>query len=79
MCAFFHNRDDEYQVLLRFVEEGLGQGDRGFHIVDPARQGAQALVDVIRSHPRSLLFVGPDEFLRELRRRQGHRQPGSPR
>src|SRR5262245_27952059 len=37
MCAFFQNRTDEYRVLVPFVREGLLQGDRGFHIVDPAR------------------------------------------
>jgi hypothetical protein len=25
MCAFFHNRDDEYRVLLPFIQEGFEQ------------------------------------------------------
>ena len=33
-CAFFHTRDEEYQVLLPFVQEGLDTGDRNFQIVD---------------------------------------------
>jgi hypothetical protein len=37
MCAFFHNRDEEYRVLLPFVRDGIEQLDLGFHIVDPAR------------------------------------------
>jgi len=33
-CAFFHTRDEEYQVLLPFVRDGLDTGDRNFQIVD---------------------------------------------
>jgi MEDS: MEthanogen/methylotroph, DcmR Sensory domain len=33
-CAFFHNADEEYRLLLPFVEEGFRQGDRIFQIVD---------------------------------------------
>jgi len=36
VCAFFHSRDEEYRVLLPFVQEGFAHGDRAFHIVDPA-------------------------------------------
>ena len=35
VCAFFHGKDDEYQVLLPFIKEGFEHGDRAFHIVDP--------------------------------------------
>lgn len=35
VCAFFHSKDEEYRVLLPFILEGLEQGDRAFHIVDP--------------------------------------------
>src|SRR5262245_32893239 len=37
MCAFFRNREEEYDVLLPFIQDGMEHGDRGFHIVDPAR------------------------------------------
>jgi len=33
-CAFFHSGDEEYEVLLPFVQDGLDSGDRSFHIVD---------------------------------------------
>jgi hypothetical protein len=33
-CAFFHSRDEEYEVLLPFVKEGLDAGDKTFQIVD---------------------------------------------
>jgi hypothetical protein len=35
ICAFFHNRDEEYRVLLPFIKEGLKRGEKAFHIVDP--------------------------------------------
>jgi hypothetical protein len=34
-CAFFHSRDEEYRVLEPFAKEGLEQGERAVHIVDP--------------------------------------------
>jgi hypothetical protein len=38
VCAFFHARDEEYRVLLPYVQEGFAHGDKAFHIVDPARR-----------------------------------------
>lgn len=35
VCAFFHSKDEEYDVLLPFIREGFEQGDRAFHVVDP--------------------------------------------
>ena len=35
VCAFFHNRDEEYRVLLPFIRDGLERGQKAFHIVDP--------------------------------------------
>jgi hypothetical protein len=35
VCAFFHERDEEYRVLMPFITEGFERGDRAFHIVDP--------------------------------------------
>src|SRR5690242_51538 len=34
ICAFFHNRDEEYRTLLPFIKDGFVCGDRGFHVVD---------------------------------------------
>jgi hypothetical protein len=33
-CAFFHNAEEEYRLLLPFVQEGFRQGDKIFQIVD---------------------------------------------
>lgn len=39
VCAFFDSFDEELRVLGPFVREGLGDGHKAFHIVDPlARQ-----------------------------------------
>jgi hypothetical protein len=34
VCAFFHTRDDEYNILLPFMKEGFDAGDRAVHIID---------------------------------------------
>lgn len=36
VCAFFNSRDEEYSVLNPFFKEGMEQGDKNLHIVDPA-------------------------------------------
>ncbi|MGH6945554.1 MAG: MEDS domain-containing protein [Geminicoccaceae bacterium] len=33
-CAFFHTAEEEYRLLLPFVQEGFEQGDKIFQIVD---------------------------------------------
>ena len=38
VCAFFKNREDEYNVTLPFIKEGLEAGDKAIHIIDPARR-----------------------------------------
>jgi hypothetical protein len=35
VCAFFHNPDEEYAVLLPFIKDGFDRGEKAFHIVDP--------------------------------------------
>ena len=52
VCAFFRNADEEYRVLLPFIQDGFESGDRAFHIVDPKlrnehlRRLASAGIDV---------------------------------
>ncbi len=36
ICAFFDSKDEEYAVLGPFYKEGLDQGEKNMHIVDPA-------------------------------------------
>lgn len=35
ICAFFDSKDEEYDVLCPFYKEGLDQGEKNMHIVDP--------------------------------------------
>jgi hypothetical protein len=35
VCAFFANDDEEYRVLLPFMQEGLSFGDKAVHVVNP--------------------------------------------
>jgi integrase len=35
ICAFFNSRDEEYRVLLPFLEEGLKSQEKNVHTVDP--------------------------------------------
>lgn len=36
VCAFFNTPDEEYRVLLPFIRDGIEEGEKAFHIVDPA-------------------------------------------
>jgi hypothetical protein len=38
VCAFFHNKEEEYRVLLPYIKQGFEQGDRMFHIIDRHRR-----------------------------------------
>jgi DcmR-like sensory protein len=37
-CAFFHNREEEYRLLLPFVKEGFERGEKAFQLVDPGHR-----------------------------------------
>jgi hypothetical protein len=37
-CAFFHTREEEYQIFAPFFEEGVKQGDRSFQVVNPSHR-----------------------------------------
>ena len=47
ICAFFRNSAERYRVLMPFIREGMEQGDRAFHIVNPTlrRQHAQRITE----------------------------------
>lgn len=35
VCAFFHSREEQDEVLMPFFAEGFARGEKLFHIVDP--------------------------------------------
>ena len=51
VCAFFHNKEEEYRVLLPYIKQGFEQGDRTFHIIDRHRR---------QEHMRRLQDAGID-------------------
>jgi hypothetical protein len=63
VCAFFHSRDEEYQVLLPFIVEGFARGQKAVHIVDPTHRAehrgrlAAAGIDVPTQEERQQLEV----------------------
>ena len=38
VCAFFRTTDEEYDLLVPFIREGVELGERAFHVVDPAQR-----------------------------------------
>ncbi|MDB4875632.1 MAG: hypothetical protein JWM41_2078 [Gemmatimonadetes bacterium] len=39
VCAFFNTPEEEYNVLLPFIREGMDHGERAFHVYDADRRG----------------------------------------
>jgi hypothetical protein len=72
VCAFFHTRDEEYQILLPYIQEGFEYGDRAFHIVDADHRSehlhrlSESGIDVPAAEPTGQLVVLPweDAYLR---------------
>lgn len=36
VCAFFNSKEEEYEVLCPYFQEGIAQGEKNLHIVNPA-------------------------------------------
>lgn len=72
VCAFFHNPDEQYRMLLPFITEGFECGDRAFHVVHPKlreehlrRLESAGIVVTTMQHRRQLEVATVDEtFLR---------------
>lgn len=62
-CAFFNSRDEEYDVLLPFIREGMAQGDKAVHVTDPSHRSdhldrlRQGGVDIDAAEARRQLAV----------------------
>jgi hypothetical protein len=83
VCAFFNSADEEYRVLLPFIQDGYARGHRAVHVVRPDQRGdhlrrlAEAGVDraaaersgqlELRGAPENPFYAPPQEFLREYR------------
>ena len=51
VCAYFHNADEEYRVLLPFIKDGFDCGDKAVHVVSPHKRS---------DHLKRLAAVGID-------------------
>jgi len=38
VCAFFNGIDEQHRVLDQFIKDGIAQGEKAFHIVDPEQR-----------------------------------------
>jgi len=65
ICAFFNGADEQYRVLRSFITDGLEQGDKAFHLVNPKlreehlRRLAEAGINVQEAMDRGQLEVRP--------------------
>jgi hypothetical protein len=56
ICAFFNRPDEQYEVLIPFVKDGLELGEKAVHTVDPKRRNehierlATAGIDIEAAH-----------------------------
>jgi hypothetical protein len=68
ICTFFRTAEERYRVLMPFIREGMEQGDRAFHIIDPSlrcehtQRIAATGVDTARAEVEGQLeIIGWDE------------------
>jgi hypothetical protein len=68
ICTFFRTSAEKYRVLMPFIQEGMEQGDRAFHIVNPSlrsehsRRIAEAGIDAARAEDEGQMeIIGWDE------------------
>src|SRR5579872_3212424 len=73
ICAFFHSPEEEYRVLLPFIRDGIEQGEKAFHILDPRliddhlERLREAGIDADTAQARGQLIVKrwQDAYLRD--------------
>jgi hypothetical protein len=71
VCAFFHNPDEQYRILLPFIKEGIEHGDRAFHVVDSRLreehlrrlESAGIAVPATQQHPPNKVATVEETFL----------------
>ena len=74
VCAFFHNPDEEYRVLLPFIKDGFDRGEKAFHIVDPQRR--QEHLRALEEAGIQVAEVGGSGQLEVRRWQDAHLRPG---
>jgi hypothetical protein len=63
ICAFFHSQNEEYQLMLPFIQEGIAGGEKAFHIVAPTlRQQHQQRLNEVGIDTEALQTAGQLEI-----------------
>ena len=63
ICAFFRTSDERYRVLMPFIREGMEQGDKALHIVNPSlrtdhtQRISEGGIDAVRAEVEGQLEV----------------------
>jgi hypothetical protein len=63
VCAFFHDEEEEYRVLLPFIKDGFERGDKAVHVIDPhqyhdhLKRLADAGIDLAAARLRNQLEI----------------------
>ena len=71
LCAFFHDKNEEFRTLLPFVVEGLAAGEKAIHVIHPRngeehrRRLARAGIDVEAAEQSGQLDIvaGPGGYV----------------
>ena len=58
VCAFFHSKEEEYDVLMPFIKEGFEKGDRAAH------GGGRAAEPTPRARQAAFVQRGDEDFHR---------------
>jgi MEDS: MEthanogen/methylotroph, DcmR Sensory domain len=63
VCAFFNSVDEEYRLLVPFIQDGLACGHKAVHVVNPEQRGdhlrrlAEANIDTVAAERSGQLEV----------------------
>jgi MEDS: MEthanogen/methylotroph, DcmR Sensory domain len=63
ICAFFRTSDERYRVLIPFIREGMEQGDKAVHIINPSLRSqhtqriSEAGIDAARAEVEGQLEI----------------------
>jgi hypothetical protein len=71
LCAFFHDKDEEFRRLLPFVMDGLTAGEKAIHVVHPMnreehrrRLGAAGIdVEAVEQSGQLDVVAGPSSYI----------------
>jgi hypothetical protein len=80
ICGFFRNSEEEYLLLLPCIKQGIEQGEKEYHVVNPALRKAHlhrlesAGIDAKNVVQENPFFVPPDQFLEEFLKSKANRK-----